>query len=311
LKLGAHSLTLRQLQYVVAVAEAKSFHRAAASCHVSQPSLSAQIAEAENALGVRLFERDRRRVLITAAGAEVVARARDILVAMDDLLDAARRHVDPLAGRLRIGVIPTIGPYLLPDLDPALRRAFARLDLLWTEDKTATLVRLVQAGELDAALLALESDLGDLEYEVVGQDPFVLAAAPQHPLARKSGRVRLADLQGANVLLLEDGHCFREQALDLCSQAGAAELGFRATSLPTLCQMVAGGAGVTLLPRLAVEVENRRDLLRVREFFRPAPHRTIVLTWRRRSSLAASLRLVAQAARAAFQGMGQQGPRHG
>lgn len=300
MKLGAHSLTLRQLQYIVAVDREKSFHRAAESCHVSQPSLSAQLAEAENALGVRLFERNRRRVLITAAGTEIVARARDILVAVDELLEAARRHVDPLAGRLRVGVIPTIGPYLLPEVDPALRRAFPRLELLWTEDKTETLVSLVRAGELDAALLALESDLGDLEHAVVGRDPFVLAASPRHALGRNSRRVRLDDLQAENVLLLDDGHCFREQALDLCSRAGATELGFRATSLPTLCQMVAGGTGVTLLPRLAVEVENRRGLLRIREFTRPAPHRTIVLAWRRRSALATALRQVAEAARTAF-----------
>jgi len=301
MKLGAHPLTLRQLQYIVAVAEARSFHRAAANCHVSQPSLSAQIADAERVLGVCLFERDRRRVLITTAGAELVRRARNILLAMDDLLEAAARYVDPLAGRLRVGVLPTIGPYLLPDLDPALRRAFPRLELLWTEDKTAALVGLVQAGELDAALVALESDLGDLEHAVVGHDTFLLAASPPHALAHGRGAVRLADLRDVQVLLLEDGHCFRDQALDLCSRAGAQELGFRATSLPTLCQMVAGGGAVTLLPQMAVALENRRGQLCIRAFARPAPQRTIVLAWRPTSPHAAFLRQIADAARGALQ----------
>ena len=136
-------LTLRQLQYACAVAEELSFRRAAERCHVAQPSLSAQLAELERGLGITLFERDRRRVLVTAAGAEVLARARALLLAADDLVDAARRRADPLAGALRIGVIPTIGPYLLPDLDPALRRAFPELELRWSEDQTERLVAQV------------------------------------------------------------------------------------------------------------------------------------------------------------------------
>jgi LysR family hydrogen peroxide-inducible transcriptional activator len=293
-------LTLRQLQYVVAVAEAKSFRRAAEQCHVSQPSLSAQVAEVEGALGVRLFERDRRRVLLTAAGAELVERAKRVLLEAEDLAEAAKRYTDPFAGTLRIGVIPTIGPYLLPEIDPALRKAFPRLTLQWTEDKTEELVRQVNRGGLDAALLAAEADLGDLEKEVLGRDPFVLATGKQHELARSARRVRVADLRGREVLLLDDGHCFRDQALELCSAAGSRELGFRATSLATLAQMVAGGAGITLLPKLAVEVENRRGLLAIREFTRPEPHRTIVLAWRRRSALDEVLHAVAETARAAF-----------
>ena len=297
MKLGAHPLTLRQLQYVVAVAETKSFRQAADYCHVSQPALSAQIAEAESALGVRLFERDRRRVLVTPAGAEIVARARAILVAVEDLRDAAKRHADPLAGPVRIGVIPTIGPYLLPELDPALRKAFPRIELIWSEDKTATLVARLDAGELDAAIVALESELDDLEHEVIGEDAFVLATARDQVLGRKRGRATLADMSGANVLLLEDGHCFREQALDFCAQAGARELGFRATSLMTLCRMVAGGSGITLLPRMAVAAENRSGALAIRELASPAPNRTIVLAWRRGSAMVETLRALAATAR--------------
>src|SRR5512138_90938 len=145
--------TLRQLQYVLAVAEARSFRRAAEACRVSQPSLSAQVAEAERALGVRLFERDRRRVLVTAAGEALVARARRVLLEADDLVEAARRGADPLAGTLRVGVIPTVGPYLLPRAAPALRKALPALQILWEEDRTPALVRRVAAGELDGALL--------------------------------------------------------------------------------------------------------------------------------------------------------------
>lgn len=300
-------LTLRQLQYVVAVAEAKSFRQAAEQCHVSQPSLSAQIAEVERALSVRLFERDRRRVLLTAAGAELVERAKRVLLEAQDFVEVAKRFTDPFAGTLRIGVIPTIGPYLLPEVDPALRKAFPRLTLQWTEDKTEPLVLQVNRGGLDAALLAAEADLGDLEKEVLGRDPFVLATAKQHELGRNVRRVRVGDLRGQEVLLLDDGHCFRDQALELCSAAGIRELGFRATSLATLSQMVAGGAGITLLPKLAVEVENRRGLLAIREFVRPEPYRTIVLAWRRRSALDEVLHAVADAARAAFRAASRTG----
>ena len=178
---------LRQLQYAVAVADARSFRRAAEQCGVSQPSLSAQLAQLEGALGVRLFERDRRRVLLTPAGEELIERARRVLVDADDLVDAARRLGDPLAGTLAIGVIPTISPYLLPAAAPAIRRAHPRLTVRWREDKTENLARDLHAGRLDAALLALEADLGGpLQREVIGRDPFVLATPRAHPLAKKA-----------------------------------------------------------------------------------------------------------------------------
>jgi len=295
-----HPFTLRQLQYATAVAATLSFHKAAALCHVSQPSLSAQLAQLEEALGVRLFERDRRRVLVTAAGKELLERARRLLLDADDLLAAARRAGDPLAGTLRIGVIPTISPYLLPSAPPALRAAFPRLATLWVEDRTATLLGALGAGELDAALLALEADIGDVEHEAVADDPFVLATRPDDPLGTRPAPAKLGELRRAQVLLLDDGHCFRDQALATCSKAGARELEFRATSLPTLAQMVAGGAGVTLLPQLAVATEAQRSGLLTRAFARPAPHRTIALVWRRRSPLAPALRKVARAIRDAY-----------
>ncbi len=291
--LAPHPFTLRQLQYVVAVADALSFRRAAERCRVSQPSLSAQLAQLEDALGVRLFERDRRRVLVTGAGQEVVARARRLLVEADELREAGRRAGDPLAGRVRIGVIPTISPYLLPRVAPRLHARFPRLTIAWREDRTAVLVAALAGGALEAALVALEADLGDVEHEVLADDPFVLLAPRGHALARKASPVRPAELRGTDILLLDDGHCFRDQALEVCGAAHAHEGAFHATSLTTLVQMVVGGAGVTLLPALAVATEVRRASLRVRPIAAPGAHRTLALVWRRQSSLGPALRALA------------------
>jgi LysR family hydrogen peroxide-inducible transcriptional activator len=293
-------LTLRQLQYVVALADTASFRRAAERCLVSQPSLSAQLATLEAALGVKLFDRDRRRVIPTPAGADLIDRARRVLMETEGFLETVRRHQDPLAGVLRLGVIPTLAAYLLPEIDPALRKAFPRLSLTWREDKTEVLVASIRRGELDAAILALEADIGDLAHEVLGQDPFLLAVGQRHRLARGKRPVRLEDLRGERVLLLDEGHCFRDQALEICSRAEAEETSFRATSLATLAQMVAGGDGITLLPRLAVEVENRRGALVVRRFRAPAPYRTVVLVWRRGTALEDALRQVAEIGARAF-----------
>jgi LysR family hydrogen peroxide-inducible transcriptional activator len=295
-----HPFTLRQLQYAAAVADTLSFRRAAERCHVSQPSLSTQIAELEGGLGVRLFERDRRRVLVTSAGRALVDEARRVLLAAEDLVTAARRAGDPLAGTLRIGVIPTVSPYVLPAATPALRAAYPALTLQWLEDKTDVLVARLHAGALDAALLALEADLGDVEHAVVVKDPFLLAAPPGHPLVTRPGLASPAELREADVLLLDDGHCLREQALAVCARGRAHELEFRATSLATLVSMVVGGAGVTLLPKLAAATEARRGELVLRAFAAPAPHRTIVLVWRTRSPLAGALRQVAGTLRGAL-----------
>jgi LysR family transcriptional regulator, hydrogen peroxide-inducible genes activator len=295
-----HPFTLRQLQYVLAVAEELSFHRAAERCHVSQPSLSAQVAELESCLGVRLFERDRRRVLVSNVGEQVLPALRRLLLAADELLAAARQGADPLSGALSIGVIPTVSPYLLPSITGALRAHFPRLTLNWIEDKTATLVKSLAEGRLDAAVVALEAELGPVEHELIAKDPFLLAAAPGHPLLAEPGPLPRRELSGTDVLLLDDGHCLREQALEFCSRAKARELEFRATSLPTLVQMVAGGAGVTLLPELAIPTEAPRAEIAVRRFADPAPERSIVLIWRRHSALTETLRAVAEVMRQAY-----------
>jgi LysR family hydrogen peroxide-inducible transcriptional activator len=293
-----NDISLRQLQYVVAVADTLGFHNAAARCHVSQPTLSAQVQQVESVLGVRIFERDRRRVLVTSAGAEIVARARRVLVEAGDLLAAATRLREPFAGTLRVGVIPTIAPYLLPEIMPRVQAKYPKLALVFREEKTADIVRALAEGALDAGLLALEADLGECAHAEIATDTFVAALPKGHPLARKK-RLEPADLEGENVLLLEEGHCFRDQALALCSRAGATETPFRATSLATLAQMVSSGVGVTLLPSLAVPVENRRGQLEVRPFVKPAPGRTLALIWRPTSPFAAVFTDLAGTLRAA------------
>src|SRR6202451_1157602 len=196
-----HPFTLRQLQYVVAVAEELSFRRAAARCHVSQPSLSAQLAQVEGSLGVRLFERAHKRVLVTAAGRDLVERARRLLLEADEIVRAAQRVADPLSGTIRLGVIPTISPYLLPSVTPALRRKLPRLRIAWAEDKTDALVRQLAAGEIEGAVVALEADVGEVAREIVASDPFVLVTRPEHALAAKKRPVTEAELRGEELLL--------------------------------------------------------------------------------------------------------------
>lgn len=293
-----HPLSLRQLQYAEAVAQELSFRKAAERCRVSQPALSSQLAELEGALGVRLFERDRKRVLVTAAGRELLARARRVLLEADGLVQAARRSSEPLAGALHLGVIPTVSPYLLPALTPKLRHKLPRLSINWREEKTETCVALLERGELDGAILALLPEMGDVEHELIAQDDFVLVTSPGDPLA-KGGGVAALELRDQSVLLLDDGHCFRQQALAFCSKAKANELEFRATSLSTLVQMVAGGAGVTLLPRLAVPTETRRAKLSVRRFVNP-PGRSLALVFRASSAVVPALKRVAELARDSY-----------
>jgi LysR family hydrogen peroxide-inducible transcriptional activator len=294
------AFTLRQLQYLVAVADTLSFRKAAEQCHVSQPSLSAQLAELESALGVRMFERDRRRVLLTSAGQDLLERARRILSEASDLREAARRVGDPFSASMRIGIIPTISPYLLPRISPVLRREFPRMKIHWVEEKTSVLIAALNQGALDAALLALEAEIGKVEQSVIATDPFVLVTPRNHPLGMKKSDASAEELHDVGVLLLDEGHCFREQALTFCSKSKAQELEFRATSLSTLAQMVASGVGVTLLPELSIATEGKRADLKIRKFLKPSPHRTIGLIWRKGSSLADALQKVAYSIRHAY-----------
>lgn len=272
--------SLRQLECALAVARHLSFRRAAEACFISQPALSLQVQQLETLLGMRLFERDRRRVLLTPAGEQLLPHLRAALLAVDALVEAAREQGDPLAGTLRLGVIPTVAPYVLPGVVAPLRKRYPKLRLLLREDTTANLVERVQDGRLDLGLLALEAELGSLATLALYSDPFVLVAPASHPLAERK-LARSQDLAEEDVLLLEDGHCFRAQALSLCQRAGAHELDdFRATSLNTLVRMVASGTGLTLLPAMAVATEVRaQDRLVTLPLERRAS-RTIGLAWR-------------------------------
>ncbi|MEO8877492.1 MAG: LysR substrate-binding domain-containing protein [Polyangiaceae bacterium] len=289
-----HPVTLRQLQYLLAIAEHGNFRRAAEACGVAQPSLSMQVAQLEDALDTRIFERLPRSVVVTEAGAAILERARRTILEADDLVATAQRMRDPFSGTLRIGVIPTVAPYLLPEIAARLRKDYPALKLIWSEEKTRDLVMRVEAGELDAGILALESELAELETEPLGRDAFFLAVPNGHKLAKKGTPAKLDELDGETVLLLDDGHCFRDQALAICTRIGAEEASMRATSMSTLAQMVAGGAGITLLPQIALATENRARSMVLRPFGPRGPARTLVLGWRKTSPIASSLRAIAK-----------------
>lgn len=288
-------LKLRDLRYLVAIADTHHFGRAAAACHVSQPTLSAQLKKLEQSLGVQLIERGTKRASVTPAGQRVVARARAMLEASDDIVEMARSFGDPLAGRLRVALLPTIGPYLLPRVTPRLRKALPRLELMLYEFQTAPMLERLRAGEIDAGILALPVDLDGLDALPLYDEPFVFVAPADHRLAR-GGPVRSTDLAGETVLLLEDGHCLRDQALDVCSRVGMHEKqDFRATSLETLRQMVASGVGVTLLPELATRgAYGAARGVAVRNFAKPAPRRRIGAVWRKTSARREAIEAVAR-----------------
>lgn len=288
-------LKLRDLRYLAALADERHFGRAARACHVSQPTLSAQLKKLETGLGVQLIERGSRRASLTPAGQRIVARARAMLEAGDDIVEIARSFSDPLAGRLRLALLPTIGPYLLPRVTRRIRKALPRLELMLYEYQTAPMLERLRAGEIDAGVLALPVDLDGLDARPLYDEPFMLLAPTGHRLAR-SGSVRTGDLAGETVLLLEDGHCLRDQALDVCSRVGMQEKqDFRATSLETLRQMVASGVGVTLLPELATRGAYAAARGTVaRQFAKPAPVRTIGMIWRKSSARREAIEAVAQ-----------------
>ncbi len=288
--------SIRQLEYLVALAGTRHFGRAAKACAVTQPALSLQIRELEELLGVKLFERSRRQVLVTPAGERVIERAREALRRIDDLLDEARAAQRPFTGRLSLGVIPTVAPYLLPRALPAVRAAYPGLELLLREDQTQRILARLREGDLELLLLALPVEGDDLESLPLFEEPFVLAVPAAHRLARGHGPVTEAALSGEPVVLLEEGHCLRAQALALCDAAGARETGrVQATSLGTLVQMVANGLGITLLPATSLEVETRAGSgIALRAFAAPVPGRRIGLVWRRGSARAAEFRALGE-----------------
>ena len=283
-------MNLRDLKYLIALADHRHFGRAASASFVSQPTLSTQIRKLEEELGVSLVERAPRRVMLTPIGHDIAQRARKVIAEVEQMGEVARRSQDPEAGTVRLGLFPTLAPYLLPHVLPNLHRRFPRLELLLVEEKTDAILARLRDGRLDAALLALPVHDDQLQVEFLFDEPFLLAVPQGHAMARHAS-LDLHDLDDQHLLLLEEGHCLRDQALDVCRMAGADERdGFRATSLETLRQMVASGVGITLLPMLAVQppVPVSADIALL-PFRGDAPHRSIAMVWRRSSAMAGFL----------------------
>jgi LysR family transcriptional regulator, hydrogen peroxide-inducible genes activator len=274
-------ITLRQLHYFATLARHRHFGQAASACAVSQPALSMQIKELEREVGVDLIERRTRAFALTATGAEVAQRAERILASARDLVDFGR-HREVLAGRLKLGAIPTLAPYLLPKLLPRLRSTYKALQLELRETQTIQLVYELIAGELDCALLALPVENAEIETLTLFEDRFLLAVPAGEPMPR--GPLKPTDLQQSRLLLLEEGHCLRDQALAFCAAKGRESASaFGSTSLTTVMQMVANGYGVTLLPEIATQAELHDKRVSLKRFAKPEPGRTIGLAWRKTS----------------------------
>lgn len=274
-------MNLRDLQYLVAVADVRNFSQAADKCFVSQPTLSNQIRKLEETLGITLFERNNKRVIPTETGEQIVALARKVLHQVDTMHDVAKSSKDPLAGKFRLGAFPTLSTYIFPTLVPKITASLPQLKLVLIEEKTQQLLERLKRGELDAALLALPIHDDQLEVHTLFDDEFLLATPATHTLAKQK-QVTQNHISGEKLLLLEEGHCLRDQALAVCQLAGSEEeQDFRATSLETLRQMVKAGTGITFMPHIAIHPDER-DICYI-PFKKPAPHRTIGLVWRKTS----------------------------
>jgi LysR family hydrogen peroxide-inducible transcriptional activator len=278
-------VNLKDLKYLVALADTGHFGKAAARSFVSQPTLSAQLKKLEEYLGVKLVERQPKNVQLTEVGKQVVIRARRMLDDGDEIVALARSNTDPFAGKLKVALIPTIGPYLLPRVMPKIRKALPQLGLMLYEYQTEPLLKRLRDGEIDMGIIALPVAQDGLESQELYEEAFTVALPTNHVLAERSS-IKPADLKGHTLLLLEDGHCMRDQALEVCSRVEVREAeDYRATSLETLRQMVVAGLGITLLPELAVEAPfgSQRGLT-IRQFAKPAPSRTVGAVWRKSST---------------------------
>ncbi len=273
--------TLRQLHYLVTVVELCHFGQAAERCYVTQSTLSTAIQELESLLGVTLLERTRRKVMPTQLGLEIADKARQILSLSESLVLDAQIDRQPLSGELRLGVIPTIGPFLLPKVLAGVRQRFPGLELYLLEDQTHALIERLGAGELDCAILALPFDLGGLEHQVFWEEDFLVAFPKEHPLSQ-GGPIASRKLPGEELLMLEKGHCLRDHALAVCHMKSMQKRAtFQGTSLYTLVQMVSGGQGITFVPEMAVDEDFlSRNQIAVRPLAEPGPHRQLCLTWR-------------------------------
>ena len=275
-------ITLRQLRYLTSLARHRHFGRAAADCAVTQPALSMQVRALEREIGTELVERRPGEIALTDTGLDVAQRAEQILTATRDLVDFAR-HRDVLSGRLALGIIPTLAPYILPRVLPHLQAKYPQLRLEVRETQTKLLLDELTRGELDAVMLALPADGADMETLALFDDAFLLAVPAADVLSARS-RVGVEDVDQHRLILLEEGHCLRDQALAFCATSRRDQpAGLGATSLATVMQMVANGYGVTLLPEVAVDAEVRDKRVKLLRFSAPEPARTIGLAWRRTS----------------------------
>jgi LysR family hydrogen peroxide-inducible transcriptional activator len=274
--------SIKQLKYLCAVAEHRHFSKAAAACHVTQSTLSAAIQELEAQLGVKVFERNKKTVLITALGEKLLSQARIVLGDVEDFVGLARAHEAPLSGDLRLGVIPTIGPFLLPPILSDLRKRFDKLKLYLKEEMSAQLVQQLQQGQLDLIVLAFPYPLPDMETVSLFKDEFLLCLPPGHQL-EKIQQVKQQQLRGESLLLLEEGHCLRDHALEACKlETADTDLVYQGTSLHTLVQMVANGLGLTLLPAISVDADILGDThLQLKHFSNENVSREIGMAWRK------------------------------
>lgn len=288
--------SLRQLRYLIAVTDLRHFGQAAEACFVSQSTLSAAIQELEDLLGAQLLERTKRSVLPTRLGIEIADRARELIKGAEDIADIAAAAREPMSGPFRLGMIPTIGPFIVPRAMPELRKRFPKLKLFLREDQTARLLEQLGAGLIDAALIALPYAVGDLETEEIATDRFAVAVPSGHRLAHAK-KIRASDLALEELLLLEDGHCLREHALSACSlESARRNIAFQGTSLHTLVQMVANGLGVTLLPQIALDSGLLRGLkLPVLDLDTDTPYRKIGVVWRHTSGQMKTVKTLASA----------------
>lgn len=293
------NITLKQLRYFEAVVKQRHFGRAAETCSISQPALSMQIKELEASLGAPLFERDTRQIRLTGLGEAVRDRVRNIMTAVDELQDLARAQGDPVAGRLRLGIIPTIAPYLLPAIVTDLAAHFPGLDLHFRETTTSKLLTELAEGHLDAAILALPVSEPSLVEVALFSEQFVFV----RPAADADQPIPAADkLKQMRLLLLEEGHCFRDQALAFCQiSATAPRAGLDGSNLSTLVQMVGSGLGVTLIPEMAVEIETASAPVSTSHFQSPSPSRTIGMIWRKSTPMSEGLHQIADIVRIAGQ----------
>lgn len=277
-------MNLRELEYLIAVDEERHFRKAAERCFVSQPTLSGQLKKLEEELGVLLVERTRRRVMMTDVGVAVADEARKVLAGAKAIKDMAQSFYDPMAGELRVGLIPTVAPYLLPIIMPAIRRQYPKLKLWLHEYQTSVLLEKLRQAQLDVLILALPVDTDEFAELYLFNEPFLLAVPRSGDFAGKD-KISLGDLKNKEMLLLEEGHCLRGQALEVCSMAGATEnSAFHASSLETLRHMVGEGMGLTLFPELAVPVKRtKKDPIRYIPFKNPQPKRRIGMLYRRTS----------------------------